>query len=147
VTVLLEQTTTKEEEETEGGREKGQGVTTAAASLQEEEGGREGGKDAYVHLMLGVHQQQEEAEGRYRLTDRGRKGMLAFIHSCLSSLHPSCLGKVEGFLRKKEGEVLREGGREGGAGVVEEIIAFIVRECPENRREALEKEAARQRAR
>ena len=144
MTVLLEQTK-QEAEEAEGGREEGQGITTAAGTT--EEGGREGRRDAYVQLMLGVHPQQEEAEARYRLRDRGRKGTLAFIHSCLSSLHPSCLGKVEGFVKEKEGEVLREGGREGGVGVVEEIIAYIIRECPENRREALEKEAVRQRAR
>eukprot|EP00624_Nannochloropsis_granulata_P000983 evm.model.NODE_14377_length_2439_cov_21.890530.1 len=94
--------------------------------------------------MLGLHPQQEEAEARYRLRHRGRKGTLAFIHSCLSSLHSSCLGKVEGFLREKEGEVLREGGREAGGAVVEEVIAFIADECPENRRESLKKEAERQ---
>lgn len=145
VTILLEQTKQQEEEKKE--REKWRNCTAAAANLKEDVGGREGEKDTYVQLMLGIHPQQEEAEARYRMRYRGRKGTLAFIHSCLSFLHPSSLGKVEGFLREKEGAVLREEGREGGVTVVEEVITLIANECPENRRESLEKEAARQLAR
>ena len=137
--------------------------------------------------MLGVYPQQEEAEARYRLRDRGREGHVGLHPFVLVSLPSSLLSGESRGVCEGEGGGGAEGGREGGRGWCcggdhrlhhqrvsrnrgggpgvgggqgegevrkgEEggregvAVAYIVRECPENRREALEKEAGRQRAR
>lgn len=106
----------------------------------------EGGRDSYVMLMLGIHPDQETAESSYRKQSSERKSALAFLHACLSSLRPSSLARVEGFVRSLERQVL-ESGEKNWTAVVQEVVEYVVRVCPENRRETLKREAARQTAR
>jgi hypothetical protein len=49
-------------------------------------------------------------------------------------------------VRSLERQVL-ESGEKNWTAVVEEVVEYVVRVCPENRRETLKREAARQTAR